>query len=313
MELDTEGEGFYLEGRDGKDIYIHQWEEILKPRAVVQIFHGMAEHGGRYQRFAEFLNKNGFIVYADDHRGHGKTAGTVDKIGYIGEDGYNRIVEDEHLLTELIKARHPELPVFVFAHSFGSFIGQSYITKYGGDIAGVILSGSAAKSHIEIFVGKILAYIECSFVGKTKRSHLVDAVCFATYNKKIANPKSEFAWISRDDYEVNKYEADDFCGTPFTMNYFYYLFKGLGELNKKGNFKNIPQKLPIYIMSGADDPVGSYTKSVKKLYEMYEDVNIKDIELMLYPGGRHEMLNEINREEVFNNILEWLNKHILNK
>ena len=310
MSSEAINEGFYLKARDEKNIYIHQWLNAKEPRAVVLIFHGMAEHAGRYQPFADFLNNNGFIVYADDHRGHGKTAGTLDKLGYIGKDGYNRIVEDEHMLTAFIKEKHPDLPVFIFAHSFGSFIGQSYITNYGKDIAGIILSGSAARSGFEILFGRVLTSLDRAVTGETKQSILMNAVCFGTYNKRVTDSQSAFAWLSRDENEVKKYEEDKFCGSVFTVNYFYYMFKGLKDLYARGVFNRIPEALPIYLMSGADDPVGSYGKCVKKLFRKYRDANIKDLELKIYPGGRHEMLNEINREEVYNNILNWLKLHM---
>lgn len=307
MEGEAVNEGIYLKAGDGADIYVYQWLNVSHPRAAVQIFHGMAEHAGRYQAFAEFLNRNGFVVYADDHRGHGKTAGTVEKVGYIGEDGYNKIVEDESMITAFIKEKYPGLPVFVFAHSFGSFIGQSYITMYGGDIAGIILSGSAARSKFEIGFGRVLTTLDKAITGEEKQSLLMNSICFGTYNKKITDSKSAFAWISRDAKEVEKYEMDIYCGTVFTVNYFYYMFKGLQELYEKGVFDRIPKTLPIYLMSGTADPVGSYGKCVYKLYDKYKKVNIKNLELKLYQGGRHEMLNEINREEVFNDILYWLN------
>lgn len=310
MEGEAVNEGFFLKAKDGADIYIHQWLNVSKPRAAVQIFHGMAEHAGRYQPFAEFLNQNGFVVYADDHRGHGKTAGTVEKLGYIGEDGYNKIVDDESMITAFIKEKHQGLPVFVFAHSFGSFIGQSYITKYGKDIAGIILSGSAARSKFEIGFGRMFTTLDRAMTDEKKQSLLMNSICFGTYNKNITDSKSAFAWISRDAKEVEKYEKDIFCGTVFTVNYFYYMFKGLGDLYSKGVFNMVPENLPIYLMSGTADPVGSYGKCVNKLYDMYKEVNIKDLEIKLYPGGRHEMLNEINRGEVFDNILKWLDKQV---
>lgn len=309
MEINTNGEGFYFNCSDGNKIYIHQWKDISNPKAVVQIFHGMAEHAGRYGALAKFLNENGFVVYADDHRGHGKTAGAVETLGYIGNDGFSRIVEDEHEITEFIKENHPGLPVFVFAHSFGSFIGQSYITKFGKDIAGIVLSGSAAMSTLEIKLGKLLSGLQHLLFDEKKKSKLIDNISFANSNKRIENPRSVFDWLSRDGAEVKKYVEDEYCGTVFPINFYYYMFRGLDELNKEGCFSSVPRELPVYIMSGAEDPVGGYTKYVKRLYDKYSNVNIKDLELKLYPGGRHEMHNEINKGEVFNNILQWLDRH----
>jgi len=309
MEINTNGEGFYFTCSDDKKIFVYQWKDVSNPKAAVQIFHGMAEHAGRYGGFAKYLNENGFIVYADDHRGHGKTAGAVENLGYIGDDGYNRILEDEHNITDFIKENHPGLPIFVFAHSFGSFIGQSYITQFGEDINGIVLSGSAAMGTPEIMAGKVLSGLQRFIFDEKKKSKLIDNLSFASSNKRIENPQSVFAWISRDEDEVKKYEKDEYCGTIFPINFYYYLFRGLDKLNKKGSFSSVPKHLPVFIMSGAEDPVGGYTKKVKKLYEKYHEADIKDLELMLYPGGRHEMLNEINRGEVFGNVAKWLNSH----
>lgn len=309
MTIDPEKKSFYLRGSDGKAIYVHQWLNVKEPRGVVQIFHGMAEHAGRYERFAQFLNSNGYYVFGDDHRGHGLTAVSHKELGYIGEDGFNRIIEDEHLLTRLIKDNLPGLPIFVFSHSFGSFIGQSYITKYGADIKGIILSGSAARNRREIKLGRLLSTADSNITGEEGRSLLLNALCFGTYNKKIHNHASKFSWLTRDESEVKKFEEDEFCGTVCTVNFFYYLFNGLTDLYRRGNFRRVPSRLPIYIMSGTEDPVGSYTEDVKRLYRLYRDAKVKDLTIMLYPGCRHELLNEINRYEVYNNVLQWLNSH----
>lgn len=308
IPVEQKEEIFCIQGKDGKEIFVHYWDKVQNPRGVVQIFHGMAEHGGRYGRFAEFLNENGFIVYADDHRGHGKTAGSVEELGYLGEDGFNRVVEDEHLLTHRIKANHPGLPVIVFAHSFGSFVGQEYITRYGSELNGVILSGSACKSGPDVTAGRTVAAIEMKLYGGRKKSRLMNSLAFSRFNSRIANPKQPFAWLSRDEEEVNKYVEDPFCGTVFTANFFYFFFRGLSHLYRKDKIMRIPKKLPVFICAGDGDPVGDYGKSVKKLYGMYKGIGMEDVELKLYPGARHEILNEVNRDEVFSHILNWINK-----
>jgi Lysophospholipase len=303
-------DGFYLKGKDGKDIYVYRWADAANPRAVVQIFHGVAEHAARYARLAKFLNTNGFIVYADDHRGHGKTAGSQAEVGLIGEDGYNHIVEDEYAIHTQIKADHPGLPVFVIGHSFGSFVAQDFISRYGHDIAGVILSGSARIPDTDITFGKIIAVIQKAFLGERKKSHLLTKLSFGSYNRRFAGEDKNFAWLSRDRAEVQKYVDDPYCGTVFSIGYQYYFFKGLSRLYKPQKVARVPKQLPIFIVHGSDDPVGGYGAYVQKLFQMYKGLDISDLECKTYPGARHEIFNEMNRDEVMNDVLSWINIHL---
>jgi alpha-beta hydrolase superfamily lysophospholipase len=304
-------DGFFINGKDGKEIYVYCWDKVLTPKAVIQIFHGMAEHAGRYKEFAQFLNSQGFIVYADDHRGHGKTAGSIEKLGYIGEDGFNKIVEDEHIISELIKEKHKGLPIVVFGHSFGSFIAQEYIIRYAHIISGVILSGSALRKGIDVHAGIAVSYVEKSIFSENKKSKLLDFLSFYNYNKKIKNSKSKFDWLSTDYEEIKKYEEDPLCGTVFTTGFYYYFLKGLTKLYKKDRLSKIPKKLPIFIISGEEDPVGNYGAWVKKLYNNYKDIEMKNVTLKLYHGKRHEQLNETSKYETFTDIVSWINEIFL--
>lgn len=296
-----------IKAKDGNVLKIYIWNEVKKPKAVLQILHGMAEHAGRYNDFAEFLNNNGFIVYAADHRGHGKTAGKVGELGYIGQDGFNVIIEDNHYILEKIKSEHPKLPVFLFGHSFGSFLAQEYILRYGKEIKGVILSGSAAQKGSKVYGGKLVASIERLISGEKKQSKLLDNLSFGRYNERFKADGYKFAWLSSDLNEVKKYEDDPYCGTVFTVGFYYYLMKGLGKLYEKDRLATIPKELPIYIISGEDDPVGDYGELVKKLFNIYKKVGIGSVQMKLYSGYRHEILNEINKNRVYEDILKWLN------
>lgn len=300
-----------IKARDGKSLYIYCWDKVEKPKAIVQIFHGMAEHAGRYKEFAEYLNGHGFIVYASDHRGHGKTAGNVDELGYIGEDGFNIIVEDKHLIFNQMKQEHPELPMFLFGHSFGSFLAQEYIIRYGSELNGVVLSGSAAQKGIQVYGGRLVSSFERFIFDEKKQSNLMDKLSFGSYNKKFQVDGHKFSWLSSDLNEVKKYEEDSFCGSVFTTGFFYYFMKGLRNLYEKKRLALIPNKLPIYIVSGDEDPVGDYGKLVKQLFEVYKKNGIRDVQMKLYPGCRHEILNEINKKEVYVDILNWLNHAIV--
>jgi alpha-beta hydrolase superfamily lysophospholipase len=298
---------FHFTGVNGQDIFTRYWNAPQNPQGILQIYHGMAEHAERYADFACHMNSIGFSVYACDLRGHGKTGELNHNSCDIDKDGFNGIVQDQHVLSKLIGIRNPGVPLFVLGHSFGAFIAQEYIKHYGSEIAGVILSGSCMLEGPAIKLGGCLAAISMP-LGKSRRNALLDKLSFGSYNKVISNPVSKFAWISRDDEQVKKYDADSFCGNIMSTNFYYYFFKGLNRLNR--NIGSIPKNLPVYLMSGDNDPVGQYGKGTTKLYEMYRSVGIADLQLKLYPGGRHEMLNETNRQEVYQDIAAWLQKHL---
>ncbi len=299
----------YVKALGDRELCLHQWNQVKSPIGAIQILHGMAEHAGRYEAFAKFLNDEGYVVYGHDHWSQGYSCKSMEELGYIGEDGFNSTVKDAHFITNLIKEKHPGLPVFIFAHSFGSFVGQDFITHYGLNIDGIILSGSAAQNGIDVSAGAILATLQKRLIGGKKKGKLLDSLSFGSYNKSIKEPSTSFDWLSRDTGEVSKYCDDPRCGYVFPIDFYYYFFKGLKKLYQADKLRNVPLTLPIYIMSGERDPVGHFGKSVKALYEIYRKLGIEDITLKLYPEGRHEMLNEINRNEVFRDIADWLSKH----
>lgn len=312
MEYAENENGFYMEAKDGKKLFLYCFDNVAEPKAVVQIFHGMAEHAGRYKDFAAYLNSKGFIVYGDDHRGHGKTAKSIDQVGYIGEDGFNKIVEDKYMIKNWIKSKHPNLPIIVFSHSFGSFIGQEFILQHGNEIDGIILSGSAARTRSEILAGRIVSSFERKVLGESRKSKLSDYFSFLSCNKKIKNPVTKSDWLTRDNNEVKKFREDPFCGTVFTIGFYYYLFKGFSRLYDKDRLAQIPKDLPIMIMSGTADPIGRYGKLVNNLHLNYLNAGVKNLSIKLYPEARHELINEINKHEVYEDILEWLTE-LLNK
>lgn len=302
---------YIMRARDGLKIYVHCWDQVEEPKGVVLIFHGMAEHGGRYEDFARHLNYSGYIVYANDLRGHGRTANSVEELGYIGEDGFNRIIEDEHDLLDDIKKKHPGLPVVVLGHSFGSLLAQDFITRYGNDISGVILSGSTKKEGMLISAGIVITSLFSKLFGNRRKIKLLDSITFFNYNKGIENPKSKFAWLSRDERIVKEYDEDPYCGTLFPVGFFYCLSRALKSLYDPEKLAAIPEDLPLLILSGSRDPFGEYGKGTAKLFEMYKALNIKDVKIKLYEGGRHEMLNEINKEQVYEDIVNWLDRIII--
>jgi len=306
-------DAFFIKGEDGGNIYLNLWEPEINPIGIIQIFHGMAEHGGRYQNFAYYMNEKGFVVCANDHRGHGKTAGSLDNVGYIGKDGFNKIVEDEYLIMNFLKEKYGNFPIVIFGHSFGSFVAQEFMIRYGKEVNGVILSGSSAVKELPLKFGYALAFIEKSLFGEKKRSKILDKLTFGSYNKRVKGDKlSKFEWLSTDKEEVKKYEEDPYCGGIFTAGFFYYFFRGLLNIFKPQRLMKIPKDLPLLIISGEEDPVGEYGKLVKRLYELYRGMGLKRVDIKLYPGKRHELLNEVGKEEVYKDIFAWIEEEILN-
>lgn len=301
-------ENFTFKGANGGDVFTWCWSTEDKPVGMLQIFHGMAEHAERYDDFAGYMNTKGFAVYACDQRGHGRTGETNKSSCHIDNDGFNGIIEDQKLLSKLIQEKHPGTPLYVLGHSFGSFAAQEYIKHYGDNILGAILSGSCMMKGPDVKAGYIIALLSLVF-GRRRSNAFIDKLSFGSYNKAIESPASKFSWLSSDEDQVKKYEADSFCGNVMSTNFYYCFFKGLNRLYDAGNANKIPKTLPIYIMSGDSDPVGKYGAGVTKLYEWYKMLGIKDLQIKLYKGGRHEIINESNREEVYRDISVWLQKH----
>lgn len=303
---------FKFKSKDGTDIYVNKWSlvEDVKPKGVVQIAHGMAEHIDRYLSFAKALVNEGYVVYGNDHRGHGKTASSPDNIGYFAdENGWDLVVDDMHELTNIIKKENSDVPIFIFGHSMGSFLSRTYICNYGKDIKGVILSGTGGDPGLIGNIGIFLAKREMRKHGKKTRSKRMDKLSFGSFNKAFKPNRTDFDWLSRDISEVDKFVEDPLCGEVFTAGFFYDMLLGLRNLMKKDNLTKIPKELPIYLISGEKDPVGKNTRGVLQVFNTYKNIGIKDIKYKFYKDARHEMLNEINKEEVYNDVIHWLNEH----
>lgn len=304
---------FTFKSDEGTDIYVYNWrpDEEIQIKGVVQIAHGMAETAARYERFAKVLTDNGYIVYIHDHRGHGNTAKTIENLGYLAEkDGFKWLVEDVHKLSEIIKKENPALPLFLFGHSMGSFVTQRYIMLYGKELKGTILSGSNGKQGPILNIGAFLAKREAKRNGRKAQSSKLDKLSFGSFNNAFKPNRTAFDWLSRDNDEVDKYIKDPFCGTVFTCGFFYDFLSGLKEIEKDENIALVPKDLPVFIFAGDKDPVGKNGKGIIRLFNTYKKFNIKDVTYKLYKDGRHEMLNESNRDEVMSDVINWLNNHV---
>lgn len=299
----------WLTQSDGQAIFTRKWaDQTNKPRAVIQIAHGMTEHSGRYDQFARFLTKNQFIVYANDHRGHGETGTNMGVMGYFAkQDGFERAVDDLKSITEQIKIDHPNLPVILFGHSMGSFLVRRYIQRYPTTIDGVILSGTSAGKGLIGKLGRLLAKFEVKRLGAKTASPLMDQLSFGQYSKRV--PKAE-SWLSRDHQSVIDYQNDPYCGFISTSKFYDDLLYGLEKIHQPSEVGKVNQSLPILLISGSDDPVGNHGKGVDRVLKSYQNHKLKSIKLILYPGARHELLFETNRDQVMKDILNWLNHTI---
>lgn len=299
---------FQLKSPDGIDVFVRKWVQTgSAPQAVVLVIHGAAEHSARYDRLARILAGQGYAVYAPDHRGHGQTAANLENAGWAGPDGWSGILNDIHQLAGQAASENPGLPVFILGHSMGSFLTQNYIELYGNELAGVILTGSTGALA---GADQMLPFLQGAATADARQPSAAFAQMFVGFNAPFP-PKTGFEWLSRDEAEVQKYVDDPWSGFGFSNQLVYDMFNGMLEMWKPENEARVPKDLPILIASGSHDPVGGEnSEGVKALADRYRAQGIKDVELVLYPEARHEILNETNRDEVHGLITGWLAKHL---
>ncbi len=275
------------------------------PHAALQITHGMAEHIDRYDEFASFLAENGILVYGNDIVSHGKSIRDGVPKGYFGEkNGWDNVVQDMRTMRELVKADYPGIPFILLGHSMGSFLARTYAGRDGTDFDAFIFSGTAGSNPV-LGIGKLIAKSEIKKTGGKLPSITLFNMSFGSYNKAFKPNRTVNDWLSRDNAKVDAYVADENCGFPFTAYAMYDVFTGLTEVSNEKWAKRVPMR-PILVMSGAKDPVGGAGKGVKQVYGWLKKSG-HDVELKLYEDGRHEMLNEINRKDVYNDILLFIN------
>ncbi|MEA2043108.1 MAG: alpha/beta hydrolase [Bacteroidota bacterium] len=302
-------ETFDITAPDTKHLKARKYNAENSKGAVI-IVHGMQEHQKRYADFAEFLAKNNYNTYTYDQRGHGETAGSVEDLGFFTpKNGWQTVVNDLHLLVQTVKEENPEHPVYILGHSMGSFVTRTYILDKSKFIDGVILSGTAPSAGLLGQLGIFLSYLTTIFRGKKHPAKLLDNIAFGDFNKKIKPKRTKQDWLSRDEKVVDDYINDPYCGTLFSAQFFNDMLGGIETANHKNLVKSISKKLSIHLLSGEKDPVGEYGEGVKKVKLLYENAGIENLSMKLYPEGRHEMLNELNKNEVYSDILNWLNAH----
>lgn len=296
---------------DGINITYYKHTAETNAKANVIIIHGMAEHAQRYDNFAAFLNKNGFNVYAYDQRGHGKTAGSIEKQGFFSEkDGWSKVVADLKTMIDTVQTDSPGLPVFLFGHSMGTFVARTYIADYDDSVKGVILSGTTGSAGLLGKIGLLLTNIIMLFKKRNSPSPLMDSLSFGDFNKAFKPNRTKFDWLSRDKVQVDKYVQDPYCGAIFSVGFYNDMMQGLEYVNKPTTAQKVRKGLPMYLVAGNNDPVSKNGKQVKDVFEMYKNTGISDISMKLYEDARHEILNETNKDAVYRDIFAWLKNYI---
>ena len=293
-----------LKGYQDFELSCYIWDKVENPTGVVQIIHGMQEHAKRYNNFAKYLNSMGLIVFASDLRGHGLTAINNNlPLGYSNGDIFMEIVQDQIIITEYLNNKY-KLPISIFGHSFGSFISQRYLVENGFKIKNIILCGSTYTNSVLYKSGYLLAKICKFFKGKKAKAKLIEKFSLKSYGKGFENGN----WLTRDNKIWQDYIKDELCGKSFPNNFYWSFFKN--ARNNYKNLKNIPFYVPILLISGTDDPVKG-KKGLQQLFYKYGMAN-KKVFLKVYPGARHELLNEINKDEVYKDVSDFVINNTIN-
>jgi alpha-beta hydrolase superfamily lysophospholipase len=299
-----------LDTSDGVPVTVHRWEPAGAVRGVVNLVHGMAEHARRYDHVADALTTAGYAVYAEDHRGHGETAASPEDLGFLAEErGWARVLDDLHRVTGRARRDHPDVPVFLLGHSMGSFLAQQYLFTFPGELDGVILSGSNGPIGPLGAAAAAVARVEQRRLGPRGRSAVLDKLVFGAYNKPFEPARTGFDWLSRDPTEVDAYVADERCGFVATTRMYADLFAGLRVIGQVERVRaGAPRDLPILIFAGSEDPVGG-ASGTAALVAHYERAGLTAVAHRVYDGGRHEMFNETDRDEVIADVVRWLDEH----
>lgn len=278
-------------------------------RGIIQISHGMCEYIERYEHFAEFLTAKGYIVCGNDHLGHGNSVKSNDDLGYFSQkDGWSHLVNDLHRMTILMKNKYPALPYILIGHSMGSFIARLYLTRFPNELCCAVIMGTGddkALSEIGVRATQSVKAVK----GERFRSDKLNTLIFGVYNDRIKNSKTIYDWLTHDTEVVKKYMDDEKSNFVFTASGFVDLTTLLRRVSSAEWAQKVPKKLPIILMSGTADPVGGYGKGVRNVYGKLIDEGC-NVDIKLYPGARHELVNETMKEIVFDDILNWIDRKV---
>ena len=300
---------FRFPSADGSaTLYGRSWSpESGAPIAILQLVHGISEHIGRYDHFARFMADQGFLVCGDDHLGHGNTPERQEDLGYTAdENGWVRMTDNVHALRDRMKAQYPHLPYILLGHSMGSFLARSYLIRYPGTVDACALLGTGQQPGLVLAAGLAACKLERLRLGKRGRSKLLQNLCFGAYNRQFKPNRTPSDWVSSVEAVVDAYMADPFCQAMPTVTLMHDMLSGIKFNQSKANLAKMDPKTPILFLAGELDPVGNRGKGVRQAYQSFLDAGCTDVTLKLYPKGRHEMLNEFNREEVYQQLLDWM-------
>jgi alpha-beta hydrolase superfamily lysophospholipase len=300
---------FYLDSCCGANqLHTMEWlPDSGVVRGVLQLTHGIVEHIARYAEFACFMAEHGFAVIGYSLPGHGRSAANQADKGFFAEkDGWDLAVSDMYALYETERSKYPGIPYFLLGHSMGSFLARSFLIKYQTGLAGCILSGTGQQSGLLLNAGLAAAAIEKRLHGVRYQSARLNSLSFGSYNAHIRPQRTPYDWLSRDEFIVDRYMDDEDCGFVPAVGLFIDMLTGLKFIGNRKNVSKMRKDIPILFISGEQDPVGEYGKGLQRAYALMADAGCSDLTLKMYPGARHEILNELNRQEVYQDILEWM-------
>ena len=297
---------FYFPSKDGMtQIHVVEWIPEGEVKAVLQIAHGMVEHIARYDSFAAYLSEHGIYVVGNSHLGHGKSLISSEKMGYFAAPNGNEcVVGDIHQLRTLSQKKYPDVPYFVMGHSMGSFLMRQYLGMYGEGLSGAIIMGTGEQPDPILAAGKLVCKLIAAFKGWEHRSAFVNSLVIGGFEKEMGK-----GWLSRNEENVKKYAKDPMSGFVFTLNAFYHMFDGMSKMNAQEKSGKLPKELPVFFVAGAEDPVGAHGKGVETVYKRYVSKGAKCASIKLYPEDRHEILNEVDKDMVYQDLLDWILKN----
>lgn len=297
---------FFFKSGSGARLHGCRWTPDSQVRAVLQIVHGIAEYVERYDGFANFLNRQGILVVAEDHMGHGKSISQECPQGYFA-GGWQTAVDDTYRLTRDTMAEFRDVPFILFGHSMGSFMARTILAKYpDSGITAAVICGTGWQPAPVLAAGKAACALLCRAKGERAPSPLLQAMAFGTYNRKVEHPRTPYDWISRDNSVVNAYKADPLCGFTPTAGLMRDMMEGIAYIQREENLAKMGKALPVLFIAGGDDPVGSYGAGVRTAAEAFRKAGMERVDVRIYPLCRHELLNEINREEIMDDVSRWI-------
>lgn len=287
-----------------------RWTPETPPKAVVQILHGIAEFADRYDAFAAWLNQQGYLVVAEDHMGHGRSINGSGIQGYF-HGGWFSAVEDAYRLLRQTREEYPDIPYILFGHSMGSFMARTILCRYpDSGISAAVICGSAWQPTAAMPAVIKMMEAACKTLGETTPSPRLQKLVFGNYNSRIEHPRTEYDWLSRDKAIVDAYIAHPLCGFTVCCGLLRDMMQGIYYIQKPENLGNMQKDLPVFLIAGGDDPVGNYGKGIHACADAFRKAGMQDVSVRIYPLCRHEILNEINKEEIFEDVGQWIERKI---